>query len=75
MPSKVKIIHAETDPACTTRISIGGDEEMGYYCTYRGPLHLCSAAIRRVAYELSQIEPGKEPPVQHEIRRIGDTRN
>ena len=31
----MKIIKEETDPICT-RISLGGSEETGYYCVYRG---------------------------------------
>jgi len=34
---EIKFIKEQDDPLCT-RISAGGNEEIGYYCVYRGEL-------------------------------------
>lgn len=72
MSTPVKLDKAPADSICATRISIGGTEGQGYYCTYRGNLAKCIETTERALeiMKLAQIH-GQEPKVNRAYRELG----
>lgn len=66
--SNVKIIKKKDDLSLGTkviRVSLGGNKQAGYYCTYRGTLQEAKEVIVEVMKELSTLE--KEPDITPDL--------
>lgn len=68
LPGDVKILRGPTDPGVGTRISVGGDPEIGYYCTYRGSRMACIAALSRAMHALEAMD--FDPPIDPQLKPI-----
>lgn len=67
---KVTITRGPVDPICT-RVSVGGTQEIGHYCVYRGATDEAIAALETVLIAMRAMkESGVEPPVSN-INPIG----
>ena len=68
---KIHITKAPNDPICT-RVSVGGNPNLGYYCTYRGGIGSAIAALR-VALEAMEAteKTGKEPAIDRRHKELG----
>lgn len=53
MNEKVKIIKEQDDPICT-RVSVGGRDNVGYYCVYRGNIGHAIACLEKAIEALKQ---------------------
>ena len=51
--SKVKIIKEQDDPICT-RISAGGNDEIGYYLVHRGDIEDVKKILRIISKEINE---------------------
>jgi len=65
MSPGVRIIRGPTDPLCV-RISVGGTEEVGYYCVFRGNL---AAAIKATEQALLAMKLHKKSGVELAVNR------
>ena len=61
----VRIIRAPADPVCS-RVSIGGNEEVGAYCVYRGSLDQAVAVVGAAYKKLQEAQEGR---IVHTIDR------
>ncbi len=52
---KIKIIKEQDDPLCT-RVSAGGNEDIGYYLVYRGEIEDVKTIMKELLMELSKGE-------------------
>lgn len=59
---KVAVIKLPDDPICA-RASIGGSQQIGFYCTYRGDVRQVIDAVETILAELKRIAETGEPPV------------
>lgn len=68
--SFTKVYHASTDPICT-RVSVGGNEEIGYYCVYRGSLKASITALQKALAEMQKVHAsGTEPIIDPTFKRL-----
>lgn len=68
---KVLLKKAPTDPICA-RVSVGGNEAMGAYCTYRGNLDACIAVMEAALNEMKHARfTGDEPGVDRRFKELG----
>jgi len=61
----VKIVKAPADPICS-RVSIGGSDDLGVYCVYRGDL---DRAIKVVREALNKLVSDQRCGITHDINR------
>ncbi len=67
----VHITRAPADPVCP-RISVGGNEELGFYCTFRGAGPACIKALKEALNAMEVAEPALDAlPVDHRYKELG----
>lgn len=72
--SGIKVIQGPADPVCS-RVSLGGNEDVGYYAVYRGDLDACVVATEHALEamkRLQQVPPPARPKVDPKFKVIGD---
>lgn len=69
--TSVTVRKAPDDPACT-RVSCGGNDKIGYYCTYRGTINEAVEAMERVLLAMKLMQEKKMEAPLSNIRAIGE---
>ncbi len=70
--TEITVRKAPDDPACT-RVSCGGSDKIGFYCTYRGSVPEAVKVLRQALFALSIMEEKKiEAPMNDQMRAIGE---
>jgi hypothetical protein len=68
---KVKVTRGPSDPICT-RVSIGGNHELGAYCVYRGSIEVAISVTEAALAELKLVKAsGHEPKVDRNYKELG----
>ncbi len=71
MSANVTVSRGPRDPICT-RVSVGGNEEMGYYCTFRGSVNDSVDALRASLAVMEVMQRnGVDPEVDHRFKELG----
>lgn len=65
--TEVKVQRLSTDPFCT-RVSIGGNRKIGFYCLYRGTREEAIEAVEKVLLVLQHMP---EQPIEPDDAAIG----
>lgn len=61
---------APTDPTCT-RVSVGGNAKVGFYCTYRGTVEESIHVLENALIALKAMQHAKVEAPICEIRKPG----
>lgn len=68
---EVKLTQAAPDPICT-RVSIGGNTELGFYCVYRGSIGSAITATEAALDKMkATFHAGEEPSVDRRFKELG----
>lgn len=67
----VHITRAPADPVCP-RISVGGNTDLGFYCTFRGPAKDCTRALKEALHAMEvAAEQIESLPVDQRYKELG----
>lgn len=71
MSMMIYITRAPTDPICP-RVSVGGNETIGYYCTFRGKAADCITVLREALKAMETAAPELDSlPVDRRYKELG----